>query len=114
MVLSEFASQLRHQEHFVLAEVMEVLHDMQREQPEFFSTLSFKVGRRGDQEQSRIKHFGSYEGLDAMTRQCLLMNAHHWINDPSTFWYSPAHPFHGSSATGELIALYMNAKSDDS
>lgn len=93
---------------------MEVLHEMQGEQPGIFSNLRFKIGKRGGQEQSRIKHFGSYEGPDAMTHQLLHMNAHQWTTNPSAFWHSPAHPFQGSSAAGELIALYMNAKGDDS
>lgn len=41
-------------------------------------------------------------------------NFHHWTVNPHAFWSNPAHVLQGTSATGELIALYVNARSDDS
>jgi len=114
MAASEFASQLRHQSLIVVGEVMEILHEMQSEHPENFSTLRFKIGVRGEREQSRVKHFGSYAGPDETTLQTLLANFNHWKVNPHLFWSNPAHALQGTSATGELIALYVNARSDDS
>jgi hypothetical protein len=98
----------------VVEEVMEVLHEMQFTQPELFSTLRFRIGIRGEQDQLRIRNFGLYEGPDIMTRQILFAKTQHWTIDPYAFWSNPTHSARGTSSTGELIALYINAKSGDS
>jgi hypothetical protein len=93
---------------------METLHEMQAESPDLFSALRFKIGIKGGQEQSRVKYFASYAGPDATTCQILDARFQHWAIEPQAFWNNPAHLVQGSSATGELIAIYVNAKSDDS
>ena len=93
---------------------MEVLHEMQFTQPELFSTLRFRIGIRGEQDQLRIRNFGLYEGPDIMTRQILFAKTQHWTIDPYAFWSNPTYSARGTSSTGELIALYINAKSGDS
>jgi hypothetical protein len=93
---------------------METLHEMQGESPELFAALRFKIGMKGEQEHSRVKHFGSYKGPDATTCQILEARFHYWAIEPHTFWNNPAHVIQGSSAPGDLIAIYISARSDDS
>ena len=83
---------------------METLHKMQKEQPEKFLTERFKG----------LQHYGSYEGPDDLTRQLLDTHVPVWADDPHAFWKNPMDPFWGTSATGELVAFYMNARSGDS
>jgi hypothetical protein len=82
---------------------METLHTMQKEQPEKFLAVRFKI----------IQNYGSYEGPDPLTRQLLETHLQNWANDPESFWKYPMEPFWGTSATGELVAFYMNARSGD-
>lgn len=93
---------------------METLHDMQREQPELFADSKFRIGVKGEQERSRLKYFGSYTGPDPETLRTLEVNCQAWFADPRSFWENPKHLAIGTSTPGELVAFYINAKSDDS
>jgi hypothetical protein len=93
---------------------METLHKMQKEQPEKFLTVRFKIGTKVEREQWGLQHYGSYEGPDDLTRQLLDTHVPVWADDPHAFWKNPMDPFWGTSATGELVAFYMNARSGDS
>jgi hypothetical protein len=92
---------------------MQILHDMQREQPELFAESRFKIGIKGEQERSRLKYFGSYAGPDADTLRTLEANCQTWAADPLSFWKVSKHPALSTSTPGELVAIYINAKSDD-
>ena len=93
---------------------MEILHKMQKEQPEKFLAVRFKIGTKVEREQWATQNFGSYKGPDDLTCRLLDTNAHIWASDPQAFWKNPTNPFWGTSATGELFAVYMNARSGDS
>jgi hypothetical protein len=93
---------------------MKILHDMQRERPELFAESRFKIGIKGEQERSRLKYFGSYAGPDPDTLHTLEVNCQTWAAEPLSFWKVPKHPALGTSMPGELVAIYINAKSDDS
>jgi hypothetical protein len=92
---------------------MQILHDMQREQPELFAESRFKIGIKGEQERSRLKYFGSYAGPDSDTLRTLEANCQTWAADPLSFWKVSKHPALSTSTPGELVAIYINAKSDD-
>jgi hypothetical protein len=92
---------------------METLHTMQKEQPEKFLAVRFKINTKVEREQWEIQNYGSYEGPDPLTRQLLETHLQNWANDPESFWKYPMEPFWGTSATGELVAFYMNARSGD-
>lgn len=93
---------------------MKTLHNMQRDQPELFADLRFKIGIKGDRERSRLKHFGSYAGPDPETLRTLELNYQTWATEPLSFWTIPHRPALGSSTPGELVATFINAQSDDS
>lgn len=96
-----------------IEQVMEILHIMQKEQPDKFSGIRFKIEPRVEREKSKMQHFGSYEGPDNLTYQLLNNNLHTWNANPHAFWDNPTNPFWGISPTGELVAFYLNAKSGD-
>ncbi|KAM0714657.1 hypothetical protein Q7P37_009955 [Cladosporium fusiforme] len=113
MASSDFAESLWHQDPATIAQVMETLHDMQRELPGVFSDLRFKIGMKGEQDTARLKYFGSYAGPDPETLRTLEANYQVWAANPLLFWKNPSHTVLGTSAPGELVAIYINTKSDD-
>lgn len=92
---------------------METLNDMQGEAPELFAESRFKITVRGSQDQSRLRYFGSYEGTDPETLSMLALNCQTWAERPLSFWEVPRHAASSTSAPGEMVAIYLNAKSDD-
>lgn len=92
---------------------METLNDMQGEAPELFAESRFKITVRGSQDRSRLQHFGSYEGTDPETLYTLALNCQTWAERPLSFWEVPRHAASSTSAPGEMVAIYLNAKSDD-
>lgn len=92
---------------------MEILHTMQREQPNMFSGARFKIEPKAERAQEKIQCFRSFIGPDELTRELLETNLHDWDANPRAFWRNPEAPFWGTSPTGELVAFYLNARSGD-
>lgn len=84
--------------HFV-AQVMEILHTMQREQPNMFSGARFKVEPKAERAQEKIQCFRSFIGPDELTRELLETDLHDWDADPHAFWRNPRAPLWGTSPT---------------
>ncbi|KAK0256994.1 hypothetical protein LTR35_018248 [Friedmanniomyces endolithicus] len=89
MSSQEWASQLRLQDNSVLEKVLETLHVLQKAEPNRFRSSKFKIQKKGQHDESRIKNFTSYSGPDLMTRAVLEGNAVKWMQNPLTFWSYP-------------------------
>ncbi len=107
---------LESQDNSVLEKVLETLHVLQKAEPNRFRSSKFKIQKKGQHDESRIKNFTSYSGPDLMTRAVLEGNAVKWMQNPLTFWSYPGQHLENASSISppaRLVEAYISAHCDD-